>query len=134
MRPERGEFNRGNLFIVSSSGEEVKDDFVVVVVSTFENVTTSNAFREDFAGDSNAFTTVRENNDAKTNKRREKTEEESFLLPHRRRRILSSIKKKVLRASPLLSLSLRSLCFARSYEEYCVCVLLLYSCTKNKYV
>ena len=45
----------------------------------------------------------------------------------------SSSIKKVLRASPLLSLS-RSLCFARSYEEYCVCVLLLYSCDKNKYV
>ena len=119
---------------VSSSGEEVKDDFVVVVVSTFEKVTTSNAFREDFAGDSNAFVTV-ENNDAKTNKRTEKT---TPLLSTKNRfccRIIIVFivdKKRTSRLSASLS---RALFVLRSYEEYCVCVVLLCGTPNtNKYV
>ena len=103
-------------------------------VSTFEKVTTSNVFREDFAGDSNAFATV-ENNDAKTNKRTEKT---TPLLSTKNRfccRIIIVFivdKKRTSRLSASLS---RALFVLRSYEEYCVCVVLLCGTPNtNKYV
>ena len=133
---------------VSSSGEEVKDDFVVVVVvSTFEKVTTSNAFREDFAGDSNAFATV-ENNDAKTNKR---TEEKTKTLVSTKKNRFCCFRRCCCRVvvifvvdtkkdfTPLRFSLSKALFVARGYEkEYllrvCVSYSFLYSRNKNKYV